>query len=127
MKLEDQVCSLELAQKLKELGVRQESLHLWLEASDGARLMNNPTSSVYKYFEKSAAFTVAELGEMLQKYDAKFDLVTHMMQMDIANTEQRYAVNIPQVNDWTAYISDTEANSRAKMLIYLIENNLITV
>ena len=29
MKLEQQVCSLELAQKLKELGVKQESLFYW--------------------------------------------------------------------------------------------------
>ena len=29
MKLEDQVCSLELAKKLKELGVKQDSLFYW--------------------------------------------------------------------------------------------------
>jgi len=29
MKLEDQVCSLELAKRLKELGVEQESLFYW--------------------------------------------------------------------------------------------------
>lgn len=74
-----------------------------------------------------SAFTVAELGEMLQKYSPKFDLITHMMQMDIANTEQRYAVHIPNVNEWTAFTSATEADARGKMLIYLIENKLIEV
>ncbi len=31
MKFEEQVCSLQIAKKLKELGVRQESLFWWLE------------------------------------------------------------------------------------------------
>ena len=34
MKLEDQVVSLDLAKRLKELGVRQESFWAWYEAFD---------------------------------------------------------------------------------------------
>lgn len=34
MNIEDQVCSLELAKKLKELGVEQDSLWYWIEVSD---------------------------------------------------------------------------------------------
>lgn len=96
MKLEQQVCSLELSKKLKELGVKQESLFYWsnccekeftLECSlwhdietwewgNGHTLENVET--------KYSAFTVAELGEI--------------------HTEN-------------------EADIRAKALIYLLENN----
>ena len=38
MKIESQVCSLELAKKLKELGVKQESLYYWCENSEGASI-----------------------------------------------------------------------------------------
>jgi uncharacterized membrane protein len=37
MKLEQQVCSLELAQKLKELGVKQDSTVWWMRQQAGIR------------------------------------------------------------------------------------------
>ena len=71
MKLEQQVCSLELAQKLKELGVKQESLFYWTYSN----MFGNITFYL-QYFPEIeggydglendvSAFTVAELGEML--------------------------------------------------------------
>src|ERR1035437_2783851 len=68
MDLEDQVCSLELAKRLKELGVKQESLFSWSEWK--------PFHLKWKYEwtlepggghvrGKVAAFTTAELGDML--------------------------------------------------------------
>jgi hypothetical protein len=36
MKLEQQVCSLELVKKLKEFGVKQESIWFWEAHADGA-------------------------------------------------------------------------------------------
>ena len=72
MKLESQVCSLELAKKLDELhkarGIEGESYFVWLEASDGARLLKNPVLDTYKYFARFPAFTTAELGEMLPSH-----------------------------------------------------------
>jgi len=35
MKLEDQVCSLELAKRLKDLGMKQESLWYWIPNWNG--------------------------------------------------------------------------------------------
>lgn len=66
-----------------------------------------------------SAFTVAELGEMLGIY-------CHTEKTGI-NTDGR---------DWEAFhpswedkiiVADTEADARAKMLIYLLENKLITL
>src|SRR5438874_1108848 len=78
MKLEQQVCSLELAKKLKELGAKQESLFYWVDLNfGGARGELKPYPMFYQqqrpwdkgdlYSEHwlASAFTVAELGEML--------------------------------------------------------------
>lgn len=124
MELEQQVCSLELAKKLKELGVKQESFAYWFSQTyavepvliygEGAeRVFANwngkkpPTSNG----GLNSAFTVAELGEMLPPYG-----VTRKCPM----------------GDWHCGDSelgikaDTEADARAKLLIYLLENKLLT-
>lgn len=60
MKLENQVCSLELAKRLKELGVKQDSLWVWVDR------LNNSTvclsQQVQKLIPIYSAFTVSELG-----------------------------------------------------------------
>ena len=77
MKLEDQVCSLELAKKLKELGVKQESLFYWFDSDlldihkeiikvhfnvpFKKRLQASQTS----YCRYVSTFTASELGELL--------------------------------------------------------------
>src|SRR5439155_13694049 len=69
--LEKQVCSLDLAKRLKELGVRQESLFIWnyYPHTDGYKLQYNPD---YGSVLNISAFTVAELGEMLPQH-IKYD------------------------------------------------------
>jgi hypothetical protein len=118
MKLEQQVASLDLAKRLKELGVKQESHFYWrkLTEDDGWEVWD----STGLYGKTCSAFTVAELGEMLPKGYAVF------------------SVNL----DWPLYkpgmewccesgdlernqFAPTEADARAKMLIYLIENGLV--
>ncbi len=104
MKLENQVCSLELAKKLKGLGIKQESLFQWSWDNEDYRLVYNKP-----HLDLFAAFTVAELGEMLSKYDEP----------------------LPHIGDedWYWYKGEeeigakTEANARAEMLIYLLETN----
>ena len=69
MKIEDQVCSLELSKKLKELGVKQDSIFYWINgvitdinvSPEQTRNLWYPAHSYTLY----SAFTVAELGEML--------------------------------------------------------------
>lgn len=111
MLLEKQCVSLDLAKKLKTLGVKQESLYCWLEASDGARLMTNPTLSTYKYFDQYSAFTVAELGKMLPDY---FESWKEMNTWICKETGRGPIIN-----------ANTEADARAAMLVYLLENKLI--
>jgi hypothetical protein len=66
MKLEHQCVNLELAKKLKELGVEQESYFTWEERGSGyAELfLSKGTSCAHKYY---SAFSVAELGELLRE------------------------------------------------------------
>lgn len=125
MQIEKQVVSLELAKRLKELGVKQESYFNWLVASDGARLMKNPVLSTYKYFEQFSAFTVAELGEMLPP---EIIVVQNHLSLDIKKIYSDGYWSIGYVlpfKDSVVFRCEREADARAKMLIYLLENNLI--
>lgn len=135
MKLEDQVVSLKLAKKLKELGVKQDSLVEW-------RRFHSVTSHYSEWFlgysddplipdEICAAFTVAELGEILpyemcdQHEDLPYFLTTEKRENPtywmVYFREEDRGVLADRVEEAT-----TEADARAKMLIYLIENNLLT-
>lgn len=133
MKLEDQVCSLEQAKKLKELGVSQESLFWWLELYQGPEDNFNPryflNSGKHKDIEiQFSAFTVAELGEMLPvKVENVYQeiITTHT-----GSGEWKCAVRNVISGDWPQKYqidADTEADARAKMLIYLLENNLVDI
>jgi hypothetical protein len=69
MELNKQVVSLELAQKLKELGVKQESLFYWAEVKEQNKV---PYFGIFKGSIRAGepmeyvapAYTVAELGEL---------------------------------------------------------------
>jgi hypothetical protein len=65
MKLEEQVVSLEVAQNLKALGVKQESVLVWIDGHELSFIDQGDASSV----SLASAFTVAELGEILKDVD----------------------------------------------------------
>lgn len=114
MKLEQQVCSLELSQKLKMLGVKQESLFWWVNGHGRMELHNYATDS-----DALSAFTVAELGEMLPN---------PITSVHRAKNEWVCGYSRPQPhNDQIVLEGAIEADARAAMLIYLIEQKLITV
>lgn len=115
MKLEDQVVSLELAKKLKELGVRQESLFYWNDCWMGKPTLDRAIHSDNGK-ESYSAFTVAELGEMLPHHNIKMYNIQPRIQLRIGGKELNAFVE-----------AETEADARAKMLIYLIENKLISL
>lgn len=137
MKLENQVTNLELSKKLKKLGVKQDSLFYWV-LSKAPKLLHNNWLIVYNDCsddillrnDKISAFTVAELGEMLpdancfqfenKKYgwvDCGFVRFEGVWNAWIGRGD--YGEEIKWEEE-----ADTEANARAKMLIYLIENKL---
>jgi hypothetical protein len=122
MKLEEQVCSLELSQKLKDLGIKQKSLYFWQtwhECNDTAgsiewELTDSP--HIHPRSEVYSAFTVAELNLLLPDR-----FVTY-------RENERYRGAWPcSRRDLLGKLyadSDTEADARAKMVIYLIVNDV---
>jgi hypothetical protein len=121
MKLEQQVCSLELAQRLKELGVEQDAYFLWAHFSTNPEVWRVTTFSNPLYLEECAAFTVAELGEMLPHVE---NIV--VMLFDNGHCQLCLQQTPIEGKDTPVFEAQSEANARAKMLIYLIENKLIT-
>ena len=120
MKLEDQVSSLELSMRLKDLGVRQESYFVW--AKDGTIFSEGGIGFRMNHHDgtdECAAFTVAELGEMLPT-----DKVQTLKWFDIYYCEAWEDV-VNKKGSIGKFIDETEANARAKMLIRLIEKGIV--
>ena len=115
MKIEDQVCSLELAKQLKELGVKQDSL-FYINANGNLFYKDNPTK-----IEGYSAFTATELCEGLPaRIKTDYDSWTYLYIGKLENTKEWFV----------AYYHDeikgnTLANACAKMRIHLLKNNLI--
>ena len=116
MKLSDQVTSLEISKRLKELGVKQEYQPYdayWVKISSGWRLFflseqeDPPTQTPY---ELCRAFTVAELGEIMKPY---LRATKELPSQFTVNTTKEAADNIFSTSWW------------GKLLIYLLENKLI--
>jgi hypothetical protein len=127
MTLESQVVSLSLAKKLKELGVKQDSQFWWSFEEHGATgwdvYFKNESLGPEEWFtlEKHvhiSAFTVGELGEMLPAY------LTETYRLPHGPWRVIHRADIHE--DGEMYLeAETEADARAKMLIYLLENNLL--
>jgi len=130
MKLEQQCCSLKLAQKLKELGVEQESLFIWSTHTEPPTLWWEPALNEKAGYTKdslSSAFTIAELGEMLP-WEVGGKILTVGKNVS-GGWVVYYRTNVlgAAVADSRILdqVGDTEADARAKMFIFLLENKLI--
>lgn len=128
MKLEDQVCSLELSKRLKELRINKDSLFVWISIiKTGFNFIKLRESfepdgediGAYSY----PAFTVAELGELLfEKANENiektgyFDFTTEMVYRTMGDFYRL-------TNNFFENIIDAskEADARAILLIYLLE------
>lgn len=127
MKIENQVCSLEQAKKLKEIGINQRFANYFWDESDKQlyRCIDGSASDICCF----AAFTSAELGELLP------DLLETHLQYELVCIKEddcwlcRYVRNNDLTDCHPKQIgvgSDTEAKARAAILISIIENELIT-
>ena len=122
-----QLVNLELSKKIKELGVKQESIWWWCKFKeyskcDGVHLGYSWGLSMGKLTKKDcddveeyiSAFTVAELGKMLPNW-----YETHTVDKPNLWVCQPRGLDPDEHPMMTE--ADTEANARAKMLIYLKE------
>ena len=118
MKIEDQVCSLENAKKLGELGVETRGIFLWVLLDATEQVLPCDfylTTDSDRYLILAPAHTSAELGEMLPV------IPLWSSQKSFDEGWSCYANH--KTNQWGhAEYADTEADARALMLIWLIEN-----
>lgn len=140
MKIKKKVTSFEISKKLKELGVKQEFEHgdwAYCGCCNELNLLHddndegNFVGEDYKHRfdevkEWVRAFTVAELGEILPDWVGTIRTTK--------NEKHKYWICSDEMGDscqrWPegpCPEAETEADARAKMLIYLLENKLITL
>lgn len=128
MKFENQVVSLELAKKLKDLGVKQDSLFYWGESftNNGDKEFNIYFNSVQacNILDEYSAFTVAELGEMLPEH-VNYYFLQYKENYKWVITFSEHAEIYRKYR--MEFKGQNEADVRAQMLIYLIENKLMEV
>jgi len=120
MKLKNQVCSLELSKKLKVLGVEQESLFYWLYSfGNNNYTLLEKTATNKLHDEDISAFTVAELGDILPSASV-------VLSLSFEKLDEYHWVTYSKRDRHIFMVGGikSEANTRAKMLIYLIENEL---
>ncbi len=140
MNIENQVISLKLSKKLKELGVVKESYFKWYQVENNEWGIGHPQ----KEWKQISAYTVAELGEILSNHitipecDPFEDyriLIEKFMSVEDSFMKNNYIINYEctSTETWlrrklTSNTCDPNlANALAKMLIYLIENKLMEI
>jgi predicted amino acid racemase len=118
MKLQSQVCTLEQAKKLNELGVKQDSLFYWIDRKDKSRVVYSGLIEDIEKLTTYSAFTVAELGVMLPCYYVVYYTVAHGY--CVCRKMENGELQRPLLTGCT------QAKAGAAMLIFLLENNLTT-
>jgi len=123
MKLEQQVCSLELAKKLKDLGVKYESY--FISCPVGPYWIIEENSGGF-YDSCVPVFTSSELGEMLpQKVGDNYH------EIETTKSCGKWICRVINVVSGKAdqyrtfWDEESEADARAKMLCFLIENDMM--
>jgi len=136
MKLSNQVANLELSKKLFKYLNWKDCLWCYARTNLNEKYKLILSSHITEEYDDTIpAYTTAELGEMLPD---RIKIKTHTMgyEGDVIIMELNFGIKGKYNKYWLAYgekgiITDknyfeanTEANARAKMLVYLLENNL---
>jgi hypothetical protein len=118
MKISEQVCSLEQAKKLKELGVNIETLHCFTGSDCGniSSLRDAKAWMVAYAWNYYAAPNVAELGVLLPS-DIFVDGYCVFEMEQLGKHEPHWL--------WRGEKYNTEAQARAEALISLIEEKFV--
>lgn len=130
MNIEDQVCNLELAKRLKELAACQASHFYWTELDSGWTLWRFDQFLDEKRVigasrrERYSGFTVAELGDLLPLHVGSYQ-VEHD-DVDVNEDYEPWCCIQYLPVDHSKYkhvvYARTEADARAKMLVHLLRN-----
>jgi hypothetical protein len=148
MTIEEHVCSYELALKLKELGVKQESIVDWLKIPDIVHMKLNEDGTVFidengtSFVDRieyriaignrfamdipkedaCCAFLSSELSELLPEN-------IHIFKLNVKDIIPTWFCAAGECNgkatNWEETQDINQTNAIAKMLIYLIENKLM--
>jgi hypothetical protein len=145
---EQEVVSLDLSKKLKELGAPQESQLYWEIPRDQRRIHNGAIPLVNelpgkenvrnRFFDYYSAFTAAELRELLPP-----SIPLYKDSLDSADLRitREYNSSTKTINEWCCWYQRPDNGSAlieqfggssmtdalAKMLIYLLENRLLAI
>lgn len=134
MNIENQCISLEIAKRLKELGVKQDSLFYYLNI-DGEGIYyiyyDDYLPEDYEYEgDPISAFTASELLELLPKYIKQGNFEFYYTQMPSKHLDEWIIFYRNSFVSWNNFDGEDQsdksiANCMGKMLIYLIEKGLI--
>lgn len=125
MKIENQLTSLVPSKQLKDLGIKQDSLWVWVDTPRGYKIiLNRGDSDIFRESkEQISAFTVAEFGEILPCHIRTKKSMKGCC--DNGNIAKGFSCFDEHAKEKKYFHADTEADARGKMLIYLIENKLL--
>ena len=132
MNLEKMVCSLDLAKRLKELGVKQESYFYWTVCHDCTKEYGHEEYSLQEgvgHGENYSAFLSCELDELLPDCNYAQSASGSDRPLLMSKVDGIYCVGIynPNGSIFPRFADPNPANARAMMLLYLYENKIIEV
>jgi len=130
MKIENQVCTLDQANKIKELGIEQHSLFSFMAygsefKGDEKPCFNNYYKADSSSFLWASAFTCAELGIIIPDGFTLSEVTAHIEPHKQWICGRVIAEEEDYDYDFCEF-GATEAQARANMLIYLLETDKTT-
>lgn len=124
--IEKQVCTPEQSRKLRELGVRQDSFFAWTDTGELMSAHKDPKvlQLMSMATDFSAAFNTAELGVLMPERPVDVDGVRVDL---VKNSAGDVCFTVGSPGLIRTVVSETEAQARAALLIYLLENKLLGI